>query len=627
MRSTLSAGMFAAASCLVAQDLWAVVDREMRLAFVPGTFLVLRTDGGNLDWIRGTPLAAASAEDLACLEPTGEGAQAMDRLLSGRGWVLYGPEGQRLGQGEGCPSAPRILALMQGAGWRPMRDQARDHLLAHPEDGEALLALATSLAEETTRTYVNGPGGPQGAEASRRELAEVMGRLLAVTLRFPQRFQNPFERLLYPVDRDPLLTASWGRWREALLAQAARDPEDGRFLNAVPPGPEAMEAFWKQASNLPPVPGVPWPPVSFAPMVVAMYGRRPDLLASMTARYLAAAQPPAPGQDDPLATWAPLRAEALLVQGSFKEALVFLKEMRARSGGRWGSLAKVIAERCRADERSPEIEWIWRYHRTAQDRLAFRKLLEAPPLPDPPASRPQAAPGLEALDAFIRAHPERLDARRERLARIRPRLPDPDLEARFLEDALACQAPPGPLPFKPSGEAWTAAAERICAVLAEGLAHWPSSPSRWRAYVGWSGLAPRAPRPLQVLQDLRPWPFHDGCRSPGPLRAQVLLLLLQGLAEQGRHPEIDALMEVAWDQGLRAWLERWSQVPAAPSGLRAVPGRLPPGFQAEAVASCLALWGQALEASPDPRRLPEVRGRLEAIRAGWGDRLGRGKTR
>lgn len=234
------------------------------------------------------------------------------------------------------------------------------------------------------------------------------------------------------------------------------------------------------------------------------------------------------------------------------------------------------------------------------------------------ALRAQGRPRLEALDAFIREHPERLDARRERMALVRPRLPDPDLEPRFLEDALAGRFSLGPLPFKPTGEAWEKAADTLCTRMAGFLEHWYATSSLWRVYTEWSALAPRSPGPEALLQATATWPYLRNQAIPGPVPPNTTSVVLQVLASQGRYAAIDAWMEEIWGRGLRAWLESWARVTAA-AGPNA--RRTSLDGQMGSIRVWMGHWGKALRSFPDPRRLEDARMRLDAIRPGLGGLL------
>lgn len=117
-----------------------------------------------------------------------------------------------------------------------------------------------------------------------------------------------------------------------------------------------------------------------------------------------------------------------------------------------------------------------------------------------------AAPSrIAVLDAFIRQHPEQLDARKERYGLVRERMPLPALEPRMREDAVAAQLP---LDFGPDApwisdlEGWRAAARRVVPELQAALERWPDRSYLWRAWVSWSAFLPQPPSVLDFAQGL-----------------------------------------------------------------------------------------------------------------------------
>lgn len=120
---------------------------------------------------------------------------------------------------------------------------------------------------------------------------------------------------------------------------------------------------------------------------------------------------------------------------------------------------------------------------------------------------------LQRLDAFIRRHPEHLDARRARVALLVPRLPHPVLEARVREDAERDRMP---LPFRPGDPAvtdlpaWQVAASRVLPELEAGLRRWPSDDRLWRAWVSWAPFSPRSLSIHAFARSLPAWgPVED----------------------------------------------------------------------------------------------------------------------
>jgi hypothetical protein len=234
------------------------------------------------------------------------------------------------------------------------------------------------------------------------------------------------------------------------------------------------------------------------------------------------------------------------------------------------------------------------------------------------ALRAQAIPHLDTLNAFIKTHPARLDARRERMELLRPRLPNPGLEPLFLQDCEAMSSPIGSLPFRPELARWGPVAKRICARLAEQLQHWPFSTNDWQAYAEWSGLDNRSPRSAMLLSDLDPWPRQAFTRLPGPIPSTASLAVMRSLLSAGRPEEADAWMQVLWEKGLKDWLVRWVKLPALPGKGRdkkaQVEGQY--DYRASEVNALLASWGKALIAAKNAKRVAAVKQELNEVQPG-----------
>ncbi len=228
------------------------------------------------------------------------------------------------------------------------------------------------------------------------------------------------------------------------------------------------------------------------------------------------------------------------------------------------------------------------------------------------ALRSQGAPELEVLGAFIKAHPERLDARRARLAMVRPRLPNPRLEKLFLEDLENSGESIGSLPFEPNPVLWAPVARRVGQRVAEQLQHWPFSSSAWASYASWTRHDARLQRPAALLSDLEIWPRQLGQRLPGPLPIAASRAVVEVLRTQGRFDELDAWMEVLWDRGLETWMTQWAGLPSL--GRRQQSGPL--DRVAPEVGKMFSAWGEALTKQGKKTRLAALGQRLEALRPG-----------
>jgi hypothetical protein len=103
---------------------------------------------------------------------------------------------------------------------------------------------------------------------------------------------------------------------------------------------------------------------------------------------------------------------------------------------------------------------------------------------------------IHVLDDFVARHSEHLDARRDRLALVRARMPQPALESRLIEDAAKTFLP---LDFGPDAswisdlEGWRAQARKVVPELESVLQRWPDNAGLWRAWISWSAFLSKPP--------------------------------------------------------------------------------------------------------------------------------------
>lgn len=129
--------------------------------------------------------------------------------------------------------------------------------------------------------------------------------------------------------------------------------------------------------------------------------------------------------------------------------------------------------------------------------------------PDPRAFALQLAAvtpsRLQVLDAFLRRHPDHLDARRERFDLLRPRMPRPEFEERLMEDAVLAGIPLdfGPeAPWLRNVEGWRARARRVLPEVEAALHRWPGNAALWRQWTSWSAFLPEPPSSLTLAEGL-----------------------------------------------------------------------------------------------------------------------------
>jgi len=702
MRSRSSLVFFLAAPCLVAQDPWSAVDLAVRQQCRPDQFGLVLVQPAGSTWSPPPRLLL----ELQVVQPPKEVPGGLPAPLKTQGWALYAPGGQRLAEGPGEPQIDQIQALMEKAGWRPLMEQLRSYLREHPEDGEAWASLVEDMSREAF--FARGPGtqGPKLTEAQKSDLAWALGGFHRAWSGSPGMIMNAFGfmRALNPRE-DPVLSRVWTAWTDSAAEQFARDPARFDLLDwALDRTGDALlqDPLYQLAMDMEPLPGVPWPPTSYLPLVKRRHADNPAALAKELGRILDSLLAPEwvtrLGRNHVLFTltsWGPEWVEAFIRKGDLEGAQEAIARLRTLSGQGWKRVSALL-NNMRALGAGPgaEAEWARISPLNLKDRALLQKALAEPALPDPvveripplraavlgpadplawaklqidrqlkawspeelvwtplgkeeasalaatlgdgprwvvlrgdrmlatgvrltpddlaAALRSQAAPRLEVLDAFIRTHPDRLDARRARLDLLRPRLPDADLEGRFLEDALATRRGLAGLGFEPKGEAWRRAAATQCSQLGEDLSRWSSNLLLWPAYIQWSALDPGSPRAADLLRDMSTWPYRFGTRLPGPIWEPAISTAVRALGEGKRHGELDAFMEVVWDRGLRDFLEARMKGPEGPaSGARALFN-----MRLDFIRPWMEAWGRALRALPDPRRLKEIQSRLELIQPG-----------
>jgi hypothetical protein len=126
---------------------------------------------------------------------------------------------------------------------------------------------------------------------------------------------------------------------------------------------------------------------------------------------------------------------------------------------------------------------------------------------------------IHVLDDFVAKHPEHLGARRDRLALVRARMPQPALESRLIEDAAKTFLP---LDFGPDApwitdlEGWRAQARKVVPELESVLQRWPDNRGLWRAWIAWSAFLPKPPSVLAFAAGLPVFEAHGTWTSQLP---------------------------------------------------------------------------------------------------------------
>ncbi|MBS1785132.1 MAG: hypothetical protein JST24_06865 [Acidobacteria bacterium] len=245
----------------------------------------------------------------------------------------------------------------------------------------------------------------------------------------------------------------------------------------------------------------------------------------------------------------------------------------------WSSLAELPA----FDAWEPGGELVWR-SLNAQEEMSLRArrgwgkgprwvlmrggevLATGATLPRPAfladRMRAEGLPYLEQLDAFIRVHPDHLEARETRLHLLCTRMPNARLEATLLEDARATFSPflegaEGGLrkDWTPRKDLWAPAAVKVMTELESQLARWPERVNLWRAWMDWVKVSGHPRSPTRLMEGLAIWKTRlDG--GAGPLSDAVLSFVAARLKDEGRWADLEDWCQAFWEGGVREDLAR-----------------------------------------------------------------------
>ncbi len=156
---------------------------------------------------------------------------------------------------------------------------------------------------------------------------------------------------------------------------------------------------------------------------------------------------------------------------------------------------------------------------------------------------------LHMLDAFVANHPEHLDARKDRFALVRSRMPQAALEFRLMEDAAKAHLP---LDFGPEApwisdlEGWRAKARSVVPELGAVLQRWPDNAGLWRVWVSWAAFHPK---PTAVVAFAAGLPvFGSRPRWISRLPAEVHRAVAKECRKERRFGPMAEWFEGAWTQ-------------------------------------------------------------------------------
>ncbi len=177
------------------------------------------------------------------------------------------------------------------------------------------------------------------------------------------------------------------------------------------------------------------------------------------------------------------------------------------------------------------------------------------------------APYLAELDAFIRAHPDHVEARSQRISEVYSRAQTRGLEKRLLADFTRIRAAASfPKDWKPDTELWAEAAKKMLPQLEGDVRRWPAT-GPIHAWVTWAALSPAHPGPGSLLRSLAIWKNSRAERDP--LRTGPLNIFTTGRISEYLETQKDWASLADWCQAL--WELGWRE--ALPRYLKPAPGQ------------------------------------------------------
>jgi hypothetical protein len=229
------------------------------------------------------------------------------------------------------------------------------------------------------------------------------------------------------------------------------------------------------------------------------------------------------------------------------------------------------------------------------------------------------SPRLEALNAYVKTHPNQVEARRARMGLLRSRMPHPRLEMPLLEDArtLGASFRAGE-EWTPNVELWLSSAKRVVPELELQLGRWPSNADTWEAWVEWSALLPSPTDPVDLLNRLpifhmREWMGTDA----GPLPLDAAARVAKRLKALNRWKELEAWCRAFWEGGLRKVLPDL----LSSSGNGRFMSNTGEGALQRMGSGLLQPWIEALEHTKAKGRIAALRQDLDEVQPGLAKRL------
>ena len=161
---------------------------------------------------------------------------------------------------------------------------------------------------------------------------------------------------------------------------------------------------------------------------------------------------------------------------------------------------------------------------------------------------------LQRLNAFIQKHPSHLDARRERLALTRPRLPNSVLEPLVAEDAARTWTAitrGNDDPWRPEPALWQREAKNLLPELEAAVERWPRNASLWRTWLGWNALKADPKSVYQYASSIETW--GDRHIWAGHLPHELHTAVGEELRKAKRFQDMREWFQMGWE-GMRPHL-------------------------------------------------------------------------
>lgn len=344
------------------------------------------------------------------------------------------------------------------------------------------------------------------------------------------------------------LVSNWGFWRVLALAKQGRETEAQGFVKDLR---SLVGSRWPEYAS-----------AGLAPSLALYLGKDDALVQSLVAAKDEKAPP-----DPPKPVFPPVPHLALLGHPAWERAWNGYPALSAFDA--WEPGEELGWQPLKlADEKVLRARMGW----GAEPRWALlrgeRVLASGTELPKPAfladRLRAEGLPYLEQLDAFIRTHPDHMEAREARMEALRSRMPNERLEATLLEDARATFEPfhpgagsvmPMVADWKPRRELWEPAARRVLPELEARLRRWPERKELWEAWLDWAQVSADPPSPARMMGSLAIWKTRTG-GGAGPLPDGVLAVVSKHLQDEERWKDLADWCRAFWEGGVRDELAR-----------------------------------------------------------------------